>query len=157
MTATMLAMHGKRATRALLGGALASLAFGGATMGQVVERHPAPLIFGAATPALTPAGLLNRHDDPTPFGVALNGITLVDARAHGAGRRSRCRNSTASPGPVAERAGIGSEPATRQFAHRHHSGISFQRGRSCTAWRYRHVHVGVCEVPQVSRAGACSN
>ena len=84
MTATIVAARRKRIARAVLAGVMVSAACGGAAMAQTVERHPAPLIFGTVTTALTAAGLLNQQNDPTPFGVALKGLTLVDANAHGA-------------------------------------------------------------------------
>ena len=108
MTANRVAMRNNRMKRALLSGALASVGFASMALGQAVERHPAPLVFGSATGALTPSGLLNRHDDPTPFGIALRGITLVDAHAHGAGVTAKGTPGvdTALGGTVAQNAGL---------------------------------------------------
>ena len=50
---------------------------------QVVEENPAPLIFGKRTSALTPYELVDISDDPTPFGVPLNKLVIVDTRLNG--------------------------------------------------------------------------
>ena len=106
MTANSVAMRHNRIIRALLSGALASVGFASMALGQAVERHPAPLVFGSEAGTLTPSGLLNRHDDPTPFGIALRGITLVDAHAHGAGVTAKGTPGvdTALAGTVAQNA-----------------------------------------------------
>ena len=53
-------------------------------MAQAIEENPAPLIFGKRTSALTPYELVEISDDPTPFGVPLNTLVIVDTRLSGA-------------------------------------------------------------------------
>lgn len=56
---------------------------------QAIERNPAPLEFGKRTSALTPRELVDIKQDPTPFGVALSKLVVVDERANGAGIKRR--------------------------------------------------------------------
>lgn len=50
---------------------------------QTQETYQAPLIFGEREAALTPAELETLSSDPTPFGVDLASLVIVDARGHG--------------------------------------------------------------------------
>ncbi len=72
---------------------------------QVIEKNPAPLVFGARTNALTLRELIDIKSDPTPFGVAVKKIILVDERAHGRDLKSRRGKS----GVVLDQAGDGSQ------------------------------------------------
>ena len=100
-----LAFHRKIMVRALIGGTMALA--GGAALAQSVERHPASPVFGAAGAAVTLAGLVNHPGDPTPFGVNLNGVRLVDAHAHGAGVVAKTSGiDTGLAGPTAQSAAL---------------------------------------------------
>ena len=50
---------------------------------QTVEEHPAPIASGPQVTTLNAEIFANRSDDPTPFGVNLAGLVLVDAKANG--------------------------------------------------------------------------
>ncbi len=54
-----------------------------AALAQGVEEHPAPIATGPQVTTLSAELFANRPDDPTPFGVTLGGLMLVDAKANG--------------------------------------------------------------------------
>ena len=60
---------------------------------QVQETYEAPIVFGERQITLTPAELETLGSDPTPFGVELATLMVVDARANGLGIVSRAGRS----------------------------------------------------------------
>jgi hemolysin activation/secretion protein len=50
---------------------------------QTVERHPAQILQGPQLRTLSAALLADRPDDPTPFGIDLGGLLVVDGHANG--------------------------------------------------------------------------
>ncbi len=94
--------------KAIFGALMASgmAAPGGPATAQAVEQHPAPLMFGAQNATLSPATLASRQNDPTPFGISLAGIAVVDAHAHGTAARPHAAAGvdTALAGPTAQSA-----------------------------------------------------
>lgn len=58
-------------------------------LAQAVEQHPAPVLHGAQTAAITASALESRLTDATPFGVNLSGLMLVDSHAYGVKARSK--------------------------------------------------------------------
>ncbi len=67
----------------LIGSSLVMGLLPAAMRAQTVEQHPAPVLFGAQTATLSAAALANHQTDPTPFGINLAGIAVVDAHTHG--------------------------------------------------------------------------
>jgi len=66
--------------------ALASFCIGLSATGlqaQSIERNPAIALQGTRTAALNAAAFAARPGDPTPFGVDLRGLTIVDSRVNG--------------------------------------------------------------------------
>lgn len=98
--------------KAIFGAALASgivvLAMPSPSLAQTVEEHPAPLTFGPQTTTLSTSALASRPGDPTPFGINLAGIAVVDANAHGNQARSLTSGGvdTSLAGPIAQAAGF---------------------------------------------------
>ena len=64
---------------------LGALMMGGSdrAQAQTVEENPAPLLLGQQVTSLNAAAFASRPDDPTPFGVALSGLVLVDGKVNG--------------------------------------------------------------------------
>lgn len=79
------------------------------SLAQTVEQNPATLSFGPQVTALSGAELARNPDDPTPFGVNLSGIAVVDANTHGQAARTRATPGidTSQAGAVARSGGIG--------------------------------------------------
>ena len=98
----------KSVAYALLSGGLAVLA-ATSPSAQVVEEHPAPIAQGPQVTALNAALFADRPNDPTPFGVDLRGLVLVDAQANG-GKIVRHGGSggvdTSFGGPTAQNAAL---------------------------------------------------
>ena len=76
---------------------------------QAVEEHPAPIAQGPQVTTMNAALFADRPDDPTPFGLDLGGLVLVDAQANG-GRIVRHDGSggidTTFGGPTAQNAAL---------------------------------------------------
>lgn len=91
-----------------LSGAVAVLVSAGLAQAQGLETHPAPVLHGPQTTTLSASALENRLTDPTPFGVDLSGLMIVDAHANGpkARAKSGAGVSTALAGPTAQGAGF---------------------------------------------------
>jgi hemolysin activation/secretion protein len=68
---------------ALLTGAVLIGAATDPALAQIVEENPAPLLRGAQVASLNATAFAERPDDPTPFGVALGGLVLVDGKVNG--------------------------------------------------------------------------
>jgi hemolysin activation/secretion protein len=52
-------------------------------LAQMVEENPAPLLRGVQVTSLNATAFAARPDDPTPFGIALGGLVLVDGKVNG--------------------------------------------------------------------------
>ena len=100
--------HHKSFAVVVLTGSLAVLAATG-LVGQTVEEHPAPIVQGPQVTTLSAATFADRPNDPTPFGVALSGLLLVDAHANG-GKLVRHDGiagvNTSYAGPTAQNAAL---------------------------------------------------
>lgn len=89
-------------------GAVVVLASAGLVRAQGLETHPAPVLHGAQTTTLSASALENRLTDPTPFGVDLAGLMIVDAHANGPKARAKTGAgvNTALAGPTAQGPGL---------------------------------------------------
>ncbi len=67
---------------AVLGGGLGLAQIPAPLSAQTVEEHPAPILTGIQSARLNAEAFAARPDDPTPFGVALNGMVLVDGKVN---------------------------------------------------------------------------
>lgn len=92
----------------VLCGAAALLGSGGLLRAEAVETHPAPVLHGPQTTTLSTAALENRLTDPTPFGVDLSGLMIVDSHANGAKARAKSGAgiNTALAGATAQGPGL---------------------------------------------------
>lgn len=80
------AVHGfaiKSLGSALLAGAVLTSVAPAMLAAQGVEENPPATLVGPQVTSLNAALFANRPDDPTPFGVSLAGLLLVDTKANG--------------------------------------------------------------------------
>ena len=78
-------------------------------LAQGVEQNPPATLVGPQVTSLNAAVFANRPDDPTPFGVTLNGLLLVDTKANGGRLLSRSGTTgidTSFGGPTAQNAAL---------------------------------------------------
>lgn len=77
---------------------------------QTVEENPPVRLIGPQVTSLNAALFASRPDDPTPFGVTLNGLLLVDTKASGGkvlARDGTTGIDTSFGGPTAQNAALG--------------------------------------------------
>lgn len=84
MTASVTDIFGQRVLAQIAVATLLCLGMSGAeAQAQGVEQHPAVPLQGGQSATLNAAAFAARPGDPTPFGVALRGLVIVDSHANG--------------------------------------------------------------------------
>ena len=83
----------RAARRGVVFGAVVAASIAGFTpaFAQTLEENPASLTFGPQVAVLSGMALASNPDDPTPFGIDLAGIAVVDANTHGLAARPRSK------------------------------------------------------------------